>query len=138
MRRILAASFALVVCLGIAPATAGHTNDVCSTSALFVTDTMGASCPMILNCPAASLTCTWNVTISAQGIGHVRAYLRVLDNGQTVAACGPDSLECTHAVQFHLSPTQVVNAECWLFGGEVHPALLAGVECSAVAAGHVG
>lgn len=139
MRRILAVTFTLVLWLGLAPmATAGHSNDACHISGLLVTNDMGVSCPMILNCPATSLTCSWDVTVAAQGLGHVRAYLIVLGTGQKVVTCGPDPLECSHTEPFHLSPTEVVNAECWIFGGDSHPALLPSLECTAVAVGHVG
>jgi hypothetical protein len=139
MRRILAAVFVLVLGLGLAPnATAGHTADSCHTAALVATDTIGAMCPLILNCPATSLTCSWDLTVTAQGVGYVRGRVANFATGQTLLTCGPEPLECSNTAPFHLSPTGVVNLECFLFGGESHPALLASLTCTAAVAGHVG
>jgi hypothetical protein len=140
MQRILAAVFVLVLGLGLAPnATAGHRSDTCNTSALIVTDNMGAMCFLILACPAASLTCSWDLSVSAQGVGYVRGRVADFATGQTLITCGPELLECSTTALYSLPPTAVVSLDCFVFGGGPHhPALLARLTCTASVVDHSG
>lgn len=138
MRRILAVSFVLVLALGLAPnATADHASKACNSAALIATSTIGANCALVLACPATGLTCIWDLTVEVRAVGEVQGRVLNVATGLSLVTCGPELLECSTTAPFTLSPTGVVNLECWVFGSEHFPAVLAGLTCTAVAAGHV-